>query len=199
MPRLADHEQRRREITDAVRRVIARSGLEGTTFQSVAAEAGISVRLVQYYFGNKKELLNATHHAVITDAALRFGKRLTTLTEPASPRETLRIIATELMPLDEQRRADAVVLANFHAATLSGDGASIDRSIGTVNALVDVIAEQLRRAGAPPDLATLDAQVLALCLAGFAQGLVADDTTAEHAETLLARLFDRFLPPDARS
>ncbi|WP_228539386.1 TetR family transcriptional regulator [Nocardia sp. XZ_19_385] len=34
----------RQQITDAARRVIAAGGLEAATFQSVAAEAGVSVR-----------------------------------------------------------------------------------------------------------------------------------------------------------
>ncbi|MGE2771299.1 TetR family transcriptional regulator [Rhodococcus sp. 1.20] len=58
MPRLVDHEVRQREITDAVRRVIVDGGLAAVTFQSVAAEAGISVRLVQYYFGTKREFFS---------------------------------------------------------------------------------------------------------------------------------------------
>ncbi len=60
MPRLVDHEVRRRQITDAVRRVIVTGGLEAVTFQSVAAEAGISIRLVQYYFGRSGSRVPAT-------------------------------------------------------------------------------------------------------------------------------------------
>ena len=79
MPRLVDHEVRQREITDAVRRVIVDGGLAAVTFQSVAAEAGISVRLVQYYFGTKREFLLATHQAVRQDAGARLMQELSVL------------------------------------------------------------------------------------------------------------------------
>ncbi|MEA3055126.1 MAG: hypothetical protein QOD30_558, partial [Actinomycetota bacterium] len=48
MPRKVDHRVRRREITDAVIRITLTGGLHTATFREVAAEAGVSVRLVQY-------------------------------------------------------------------------------------------------------------------------------------------------------
>ncbi len=64
MPRRVDHAARRREITDAVIRITLKGGLTAATFREVAAEAGVSVRLVQYYFGSKDELLLATQRHV---------------------------------------------------------------------------------------------------------------------------------------
>jgi DNA-binding transcriptional regulator YbjK len=46
-----DHDVRKRQITDAVVRITVKGGLASATFREVAAEAGVSVRLVQYYFG----------------------------------------------------------------------------------------------------------------------------------------------------
>ncbi len=64
MPKRVDHRERRREITDAVIRITLKGGLTAATFHEVAAEAGVSVRLVQYYFGTKDELLLATQRDV---------------------------------------------------------------------------------------------------------------------------------------
>ena len=61
MPKRVDPAQRRREITDAVVRITLKGGLTAATFREVAGEAGVSVRLVQYYFGTKREFLLATH------------------------------------------------------------------------------------------------------------------------------------------
>src|SRR5437870_1208569 len=60
MPKRVDHEERRREIVEAVIRITLKGGLTAATVREVAAEAGVSVRLVQYYFGSKDALLLAT-------------------------------------------------------------------------------------------------------------------------------------------
>ena len=47
MPKRVDHDVRRRQITDAVCRITVRGGVGAATFREVAAEAGVSVRLVE--------------------------------------------------------------------------------------------------------------------------------------------------------
>jgi len=49
-----DHEERWRQIADAPLRTAAARGLHATGMSEVAAEAGVSVRLVQCYFGTGK-------------------------------------------------------------------------------------------------------------------------------------------------
>lgn len=200
MPRLVDHQVRRREITTAVRNVMARGGLDAATFQSVAAEAGISVRLVQYYFGTKREFLLATHRAVLDDAAIRFGKRVAALGEDAAPRDSLRIILTELLPLDDARRQDTIVLDAFYAAALTGGHSfRMTDTTGGARALTGVIAEHLRRTRhtAPSAAAStidLDAELIALTIIGLTQAAL-DPATAASAPTLVERLLDRMLGP----
>ena len=55
---------RRRQIIEAVCRITVKGGLASATFREVAAEAGVSVRLVQYYFGTKDELMLSTQRHV---------------------------------------------------------------------------------------------------------------------------------------
>ena len=57
MPKRVDHEERRRQIADALLRTAATRGLHAAGMREVAAEAGVSLRLVQYYFGTKEELM----------------------------------------------------------------------------------------------------------------------------------------------
>ena len=71
MPKRVDHEERRRQIADALLRVAATRGLHATGMREVAAEAGVSLRLVQYYFGTKEELLLAAMQYL----AVRFSAR----------------------------------------------------------------------------------------------------------------------------
>lgn len=191
MPRLVDHEVRRREITDAVRRVIVRGGLASVTFQTVAAEAGISVRLVQYYFGTKKDFLLATHRSVMEDAGARFMQRWTALGADATPREAIRAVLTELLPLDERRREEAIVLGAFGTAAITGGGITAEETFAAPRALVTIVADQLRRVnGTEPNL---DAELVAMAIGGLAQGMLQGYGTAHSALELVDHLLDRVL------
>lgn len=199
MPKLADHDQRRTQITDAARRVIARDGLGAATFQSVAAEAGISVRLVQYYFGTKRKFLLATHQAVVADAGARFTRRLSTLGADPGPHEVIRAILTELLPTDADRRRDTVVLNSFHAAALTDPDVTAEDTLGAPRFLVRAIAEQLHRvrgaAGPPAGRdAELDAELIVTGTSGLAQLLLVDDAAEARVAELLDRLLDRLVP-----
>ncbi|MEU8900417.1 TetR/AcrR family transcriptional regulator [Nocardia sp. NPDC048505] len=197
MPRLVDHEVRRRHITDAVRRVIVAGGLEGVTFQTVAAEAGLSVRLVQYYFGTKKEFLLATHRSVMQDAGARFTQRWATLGTDATPREVLRAVLTELLPLDDQRREEALVLGAFGWAAITGQGITAEETFAAPRALVTIVADQLGRAqpakDSIPSDPDQDAELVAMAIGGLAQGMLQGYGTAQSAVALVDRLLDRIL------
>ncbi|MFF2084564.1 TetR/AcrR family transcriptional regulator [Nocardia sp. NPDC058176] len=196
MPRLADHEERRSAITGAARRVIARGGLEAATFQSVAAEAGVSVRSVQYYFGTKREFLLATHRAVVADSGARLAAVVGTLGTAPAPRDVVRAILLALLPLDAQSRRDAVILGIFHAAALTGPDVESGDTTGAPNYIVGVVAAQLRALrGAEADEKTLvaDAEIILLALGGLAQGMLTNDDYAARAPELVDHLLDRVL------
>src|SRR5690606_40101098 len=57
VPKRVDHEERRRLIAAAGRRIAADRGLEGVSLGEVAAEAGISKGLVQHSFPSKDAML----------------------------------------------------------------------------------------------------------------------------------------------
>lgn len=200
MPKLADHDQRRTQITSAARRVIARDGLGAATFQSVAAEAGISVRLVQYYFGTKRQFLLATHQAVVADAGERFTRRLGALGADPAPRDVIRAILTELLPTDPDRRRDTIVLNTFHAAALTSSDVVTEDTLGAPRFLARTIADQLRRvrggapsAAGPDGPADLDAELIVAGASGLAQTLLVDDGAGQRVEALLDRLLDRMV------
>ncbi len=200
MPRLVDHEVRRGEITSAVRRVIVRGGLGAVTFQTVATEAGISVRLVQYYFGTKREFLLATHESVRHDAGARLMHELSLLGPDAPPREVIAAFLIAMLPLDEQRREEAIVLGAFHAAALTGGEVVAEETLSAPRELTALIAGQLRRVGdqstvelsMDPDL---DAELILAAGAGLAQGMLPGYGTAGLAVQLIDRLLDRVLGP----
>jgi AcrR family transcriptional regulator len=65
MPAKGDHEARRRDVSQAVWRVLATAGFGGLTLRAVAAEMGVSTGLLMHYFPSKKALvfhaLEVTH------------------------------------------------------------------------------------------------------------------------------------------
>jgi AcrR family transcriptional regulator len=61
LPKIVDHDLRRRELAQAAVRIIAREGLEAATTRAVAAESGWSTGVLKYYFTGRDDLL---HHAL---------------------------------------------------------------------------------------------------------------------------------------
>ena len=119
MPRRVDHEQRRREIADALLRAARRNGLHAVGFREVAAEAGVSVRLVQYYFGSKEALILGGLHRVGELVGARLTERLAGLSDDAGPRARICAMLTELLPSDSLTRDLYAVHAEYAALALT--------------------------------------------------------------------------------
>ncbi|MBA4854545.1 TetR/AcrR family transcriptional regulator [Nocardia farcinica] len=189
MPRLVDHDERRRQITDAARRVIVRGGLAAATFQAVAAEAGISVRLVQYYFGTKKDFLLGTLKAVLDDMAVRFIRQVEALGPDPDPRAAMRATALALLPLDETRRAEALVLSAYQTARLTGSPTIPGETLEAPRLLAQTFAGHLRRARG----SDTDAELLTGILVGLTQSTLAGYHTPDRATALVDHALDRLL------
>src|SRR5712691_6318405 len=62
--------RRKVAVLEAACRVIADRGADATRFADVAAESGVPVSTLQYYFGSREDLLVAAfRHASITEIA----------------------------------------------------------------------------------------------------------------------------------
>ncbi len=59
MPRPSNREQRRAQIVDGLRVVMAERGYDGASIAAIARQAGLASGLVHYHFGNKEEILLA--------------------------------------------------------------------------------------------------------------------------------------------
>ncbi len=109
-----DHEERRRELAEAAWRVILREGIEGVSVRNVAAEAGWSVGALRYYFGTKEELLAGAARLVVERVVGRFERGR----YEGTPREAVRRMLCEVLPLDDERRVEARVWLAFAAHSL---------------------------------------------------------------------------------
>jgi AcrR family transcriptional regulator len=114
MPKLVDHEQRRRELADAVWRVIRREGIDRASVRTVAAEAGWSPGALRHYFATQSALLAFAMRLVVE----RIEGRIAALDHAADARESVEQVLHELLPLDDERRAENEVWLAFTARAL---------------------------------------------------------------------------------
>ncbi|MEV8360643.1 TetR/AcrR family transcriptional regulator [Streptomyces niveus] len=172
MPRVADHDARHGQITDAVQRLVVRHGLTAVTVARTAAEAGMSVGLVQHYFTAKDEMLLAT----FTRVNGRFTARVDELvnrgeTEGRTIAEMLRQALAELMPLDDARRAEFLVrLAFADQAAHNARLAVVQRE--TLVGIRSRVAQAISNGTACGEVAQgIDAADQALRIVAFTEGL----------------------------
>lgn len=114
MPKIVDHEERRRIVAEAVLRVAADKGVAGVTLNDVSAEAGWSRGVLTHYFGNKDSLL---------EAALRQGMRqisanLQIASAESDSRRALEMMLLEILPVDDRRLAFSRVYLSFMAEAI---------------------------------------------------------------------------------
>ena len=102
VPRLADHEERRRAIVEALWRVMARDGVEVVSVRTVATEAGMSPTALRYYFASQDTLLEDAMRMVIERVAARVRPLL--VLEPTEV--DVASLLAELLPLDHGRRVE---------------------------------------------------------------------------------------------
>jgi AcrR family transcriptional regulator len=114
MPRLVDHERRRRELGDAVWRVIRSRGIDGASIRTVAREAGWSPGSLRHYFTTQSELLSFAMQMVVD----RVEARVAALDPPPDPRAAVDQRLHEVLPLDDERRAENEVWLAFAARAL---------------------------------------------------------------------------------
>jgi AcrR family transcriptional regulator len=138
MPKEVDHPARRRELADAACRVIARNGLGGTTLAHVADESGWSIGSIRYYFQNKDELVASALWRV----GERVDDRIRRRTGEGMAMSDLRIAAAELLPLDADRREEALVHLAFLAQAAVAPELS-DASEGAAQRLQEPLAARI--------------------------------------------------------
>ncbi len=163
---MVDPEERRREVVDAVFRVVARGGIQQATLRNVAAEAGLAVGSVRHYFASHRELLMAAAREMVR----RVDVRVAAQRERRHPGDDPCLVAQEVvgqfLPFDAARAEETAVWLDFVAA------ARTDPALGEIAAelhdgLRDVAGRLLHRLGVDDPVAT---EHLAAVLDGLALG-----------------------------
>ena len=202
VPRRVDHQERRRQIADALVRTAAVRGLHATGMREVAAEAGVSLRLVQYYFGTKAELLLAAMQQLAAQFSDRVLARIQRMKEPGSParpRDVIAAILTEALPADDERRTFTLVYTAYLALSLTDPALAISPLARNSSIVNDVIAAQLRAAQAAGDMPghldpDLEAITLLTMSAGLGTSVMAGQSTAGQAQAVIDYHLHRLFP-----
>jgi len=198
MPKQVDHQVRRRLIAEALWRVTVRQGLEEVSLRHVAAEAGVSMGLVQHYFATKDEMLLFALDTLNQHVSQRVAARVAALPDPNEPRALVRAVLLEMLPLDPERRDDAVVGFAFlaQAAVRPAIANTLQASFAQ---LQDFVAGEIHRAqeagetqaGLDPERETLT--LLAL-LDGLTVQVLAGQGSPEAALAVLEYYLDHLFP-----
>lgn len=119
MPKIVDADQRRELVADAVFHLIAERGLTQASLRNVAQRAGLALGSVRHYFDDQAELMEFAFRVNSERIHLRALEKLEALEAEELPAEREALVEkcsgvlAELLPLDEPRRADAVVHMEF--------------------------------------------------------------------------------------
>ncbi|GLX96727.1 TetR/AcrR family transcriptional regulator [Herbidospora sp. NBRC 101105] len=180
---------RRRQIVEAVWRIAAERGLQMATVREIAAEAGVSPRVVQYHFADKHDLLVTALRMLHRENEIRARERITTLRDAADPRVLLRATLEELLPLDDQRQASLRVMAAYYARSLT-DPALAEVFLHDANPLEDLVAALITAAGPGP---SIDVAREADLLVGGVSGLGLDLLHGRRTRADVRRTLDYHL------
>ncbi|GAA4477915.1 TetR/AcrR family transcriptional regulator [Microbacterium panaciterrae] len=109
MPRVVDHDARRRDIAAALLTVAARDGHEGVNSRAVARELGVAVGSLWHYFDGFDDVIRAA----AAEVTRRTESRIQAATEGLHGLARLHAIMREVLPVDATTRTEAHVVVGF--------------------------------------------------------------------------------------
>lgn len=200
MPKQVDHDERRRQIAGAVARIAASDGVAGVSFRHVAAEADMSVSLVQHYFGDKASLLIDTLDIQSAAVGTRIASRLEALGDDAGPLDRVRTVAAAFLPDDPDSANAMRVYLGFAGAALTDPGLRSADAFSNARTLQAFLASELEAAASAGELdervdpRSQAMSMLSLVL-GLSLGVLLEQTDVVEAKRLLDRALTLLRPP----
>ncbi|ROP72985.1 TetR family transcriptional regulator [Frigoribacterium sp. PhB107] len=115
MPRTVDLDDRRRIVGEAAWRVLVRDGPTEVSVRKVAAEAGLPPSSLRYTFPTQASVRDAAVELLVS----RLRERVDRAADATGGRDAARAVLLELLPLDDERRAEMEVTVAFTALALT--------------------------------------------------------------------------------
>ncbi|MFJ8749533.1 TetR/AcrR family transcriptional regulator [Streptomyces sp. NPDC102441] len=194
MPRQVDHQERREAIARALWRVVEQRGVLDLSMREVAQEAGISLGQLQHYFASRREMLSFAMDSASAQTAARVGRGLDALGDRPHPRDVLRLMLTETLPLHADARTTSRMSAAYVVEALHDEGIHARARDGLLQGrasmeqlIRDAIADGYLGADRDPVIETS----LLLALTGFTTLIELDAVEPREVLTAVDRYLDR--------
>lgn len=171
-----DEGARRRQLAEAVWRIVTRDGLAAASVRSVAKESGLSAGSVRHVFGTQHELIVFAMEELIATVGERVRSRATI----EDPQERVLATLSELMPLTDATRDEAFAHTQFVLQ------ARIDPRLAPIadasfDAIHDLCVQAVRWLVEVDELsADTDAEALGTTLRALVDGLTYELLLAPH-------------------
>ncbi|MFD9339125.1 TetR/AcrR family transcriptional regulator [Streptomyces sp. NPDC060028] len=196
MPKRVDHEERRTQIAEALVRVAGRRGLHAVGMRDVAAEAGVSLRLVQYYFQTKEKLLFYGLQHLTDRFTARVGARLAAAGPDPGPRATIEALLLASLPVDEESRTFHLLYSSYSILSVTDEALAAQPFVDNPDAAENALTGLLERAQAqgladPGADARTEAISLLAMAATLGTGILVGQRDSASAVAVLHHHLDR--------
>ncbi|MFF4317873.1 TetR/AcrR family transcriptional regulator [Streptomyces sp. NPDC001568] len=148
MPKRVDHEERRTQLAEALIRVAGRQGLHAVGMRDVAAEAGVSLRLVQYYFQTKENLLFYGLQHLTERFTARVGARLAAVGPDPGPRTTVEALLLASLPTDDESRTFHLLYTSYAILSVTDEALAAQPFIANPDAAENALTGLIEKAQA---------------------------------------------------
>lgn len=196
MPRTVDHDQRRSMILKAFMAVAAREGLHTVSLRAVAAEAGISLRLVQYFFDTKAGLMQSGLAYLEDLSNERLRARLQSSGRSPTARATLEALFAVALPTDVESRQFHQLWTSYAMLAMTDREISDRTFVDSPNRLQERIASVLEKGKAEGEFdhainIEAEAGILVALIHGLGTAVLVGQQTTETASSSFAHHLDR--------
>jgi len=164
MPKLVDHDARRRLVAEIAADIVAARGVDALTLRDVATAAGYSTAIVSHYFADKRDLVLATYETAAERQTARFDDAYT-------ENKPMVAVLEALLPTSDTARRDWRLSVAFWGVAASDPYMTEDqqrRGRSYQVRIENLLRNELRR-GPEPDPA--DLALAAGSLVAFTTGI----------------------------
>lgn len=142
MPKIVDHDEKRKQIAEAAWNIIRKEGVEKASIRRVAAEAGMSSGALRHYFSTQDEML-----LFIMNYYLEEGKKRSQNKEwSENPVQAVEEVLLELVPIDEEKKIETSVWWILALRSLTSDtirdkkDEMTDGTYELANSMIEILA-----------------------------------------------------------
>lgn len=142
MPKIVDHDEKRKQIAEAAWNIIRKEGVEKASIRRVAAETGMSSGALRHYFSTQDEML-----LFIMNYYLEEGKKRSQNKEwSENPVQAVEEVLLELVPIDEEKKIETSVWWILALRSLTSDTIKdkkdemTDGTYELANSMIEILA-----------------------------------------------------------